>query len=127
IERELGRGGMAVVFMARDLRHDRDVAIKVLNSDVSAQVSVERFLQEIHTTAGLTHPQILPLLDSGQIEATGQPYYIMPFVRGETLRDFTRRSGTVSVAETIRIVREVADALDYANSRGVVHRDIKPE
>src|SRR5262249_26250510 len=127
VDRELGRGGMATVYLAHDVRHDRPVAIKTLHPELSAQVSGDRFLQEIRVTAHLTHPQILPLLDSGSLDGTGQPFYVMPFVAGETLQARLRREGTLSLDETARIVREVADALDYANGRGVVHRDIKPE
>src|SRR4051812_38821556 len=132
IERELGRGGMATVYLAHDLRHDRDVAIKVLQPELTAQVSVDRFLREIKITAQLTHPQILPLLDSGSIDDDQPlariPYYVMPHVAGESLRArMQREGGALSLEETGRVVREVADALDYANGRGIVHRDIKPE
>jgi len=94
---------------------------------VWSQVSAERFLREIRVTAQLTHPQILPLLDSGSLEGTGQPYYVMPYVAGETLLARLKREGPLTLRETARIIHEIADALDYAHSRGVIHRDIKPE
>ena len=131
IEREIGRGGMACVYLAHDERHGRDVAIKVLLPDFAAQLPVERFLREIQVVAGLTHPQILPLLDSGSIEGDAhtpdQPYFVMPYVAGETLRARIQREGTLGLEETSRIVREVAEALDFAHGRGVIHRDVKPE
>jgi eukaryotic-like serine/threonine-protein kinase len=130
IERELGRGGMATVFLARDLKHDRDVAIKVLDPEVSAQLGAERFVAEIRLTANLQHANILPLFDSGSIEAgrdaTKRLFYVMPFVAGETLRARTARE-RVPVAEGIAILRDIARALAYAHGHGVVHRDIKPE
>ena len=125
IERELGAGGMATVFLARDLRHDRRVAIKVLRDDVAKRTGAERFLREIRTTANLQHPHIVPLFDSG--EAGGTVYYVMPYVEGETLRDRLEREGQLAVSDAVRIAREVADALDYAHRHGVVHRDVKPE
>ena len=125
IERELGRGGMATVLLARDIRHGRAVAIKVLRPDVAAHLGAERFLREIHIAAGLSHPHILPLHDSGAAE--GLLFYVMPFVEGESLRDRLRRDGVLPVAEAVRLVREVADALEYAHQHGVIHRDIKPE
>ncbi len=125
IERELGRGGMATVFLAHDVRHDRKVALKVLRPELSAILGAERFLAEIKTTANLQHPHILGLFDSG--EAAGVVYYVMPFVEGESLRDRLRREHQLPVDEALRIAREVADALEYAHQRGVVHRDIKPE
>ena len=125
IEREIGRGGMATVFRARDLRHKRAVAIKVLHADLAASVGADRFLREIETVAGLSHPHILPLFDSG--EAGGFLYYVMPYVDGESLRARLERGGELPVAETVRVLGEVADALQYAHHRGVVHRDIKPE
>src|SRR4051812_20439171 len=125
IDRELGAGGMATVHCARDTRHDRDVAIKVLHPDLAATLGGERFLAEIRTTARLQHPHILPLLDSG--EANGRLYYVMPFVSGETLRARLDRDHQLPIDETVRIAREVADALGYAHSLGVIHRDIKPE
>jgi serine/threonine-protein kinase len=127
IDRELGRGGMATVYLAHDLRHDRPVAIKTLHAELWAQLSAERFLREIRVTAQLTHPQILPLLDSGSLDGTGQPFYVMPYVAGETLLARLKREGPLTLRETARIVLEIADALDYAHSRGVIHRDIKPE
>ncbi len=131
IEREIGRGGMARVYLAHDERHGRDVAIKVLQPDFAAQLPVERFLREIQVVAGLTHPQILPLLDSGSIEGDAdtpdQPYFVMPYVAGETLRARIQREGTLGLAKSSRIVREVAEALNFAHGRGVVHRDVKPE
>jgi eukaryotic-like serine/threonine-protein kinase len=125
IERELGAGGMATVYLAHDSKHDRDVAIKVLHPDLGAALGSERFLSEIRTTARLQHPHILPLLDSG--EANGLLYYVMPLVIGETLRGRMRRERQLPIAEAVRIAREVASALDYAHRHGVIHRDIKPE
>ena len=125
IERELGKGGMATVYLAHDLKHERDVAIKVLHPDLGAVLGAERFLSEIKTTAKLQHPHILPLLDSG--EAAGFLYYVMPVVTGETLRARLERERQLPVPEAVRIAREVASALDYAHRQGVIHRDIKPE
>jgi hypothetical protein len=125
VECEIGRGGMATVFVARDLRHDRRVAIKVLREDLAAVVGAERFLAEIRVTASLLHPHILPLFDSGS--ADGLLWYAMPFVEGETLRSYLARAGPLPVAEAVRLAREVADALDHAHLRGIVHRDVKPE
>jgi serine/threonine-protein kinase len=125
IEREVGTGGMATVYLARDLKHERDVAIKVFRPDVAAIVGGERFLDEIRTTAHLRHPHILPLFDSGS--AAGALFYVMPFVDGESLRDRIRREGQLPTDGTVRILREVADALAYAHSRGIVHRDVKPD
>jgi len=125
IERELGQGGMATVYLAHDVRHDRKVALKVLRAELAAIVGIERFLHEIKTTANLQHPHILPLHDSGQ--ANGLVYYVMPYVEGESLRDRLTREKQLPVEEAVRIAREVADALDYAHRHGVVHRDIKPE
>jgi hypothetical protein len=125
VRREIGSGGMATVFLARDDKHERDVAIKVLHPDLAATLGGERFLAEIRTTARLQHPHILPLLDSG--EANGRLYYVMPFVSGETLRARLDRDHQLPIDETVRIAREVADALGYAHSLGVIHRDIKPE
>ena len=123
VEKELGRGGMAVVYLAHDTRHDRRVALKVLEGTGSS--AGERFLREIRTAAQLHHPHILTLHDSGAVEEL--LYYVMPYVEGETLRHRLEREGVLPVADAIRITREVADALDYANARGIVHRDIKPE
>src|SRR5512138_447859 len=125
IERELGAGGMATVYLAEDVRHRRKVALKLLHPELSAVLGPERFLKEIELTASLQHPHILPLFDSGS--AGGQLYYVMPFVEGETLRSRLERERQLPIAETVRIASEVADALQYAHGRGVVHRDIKPE
>jgi serine/threonine-protein kinase len=125
VERELGAGGMATVWLAHDLKHEREVAIKVLHPDLGAALGSERFLAEIKTTARLQHPHILPLLDSG--EADGLLYYVMPFVRGETLRTRLTRESQLPVADALRLAREVADALTEAHALGIVHRDIKPE
>ncbi len=125
IERELGAGGMATVLLAQDLKHDRKVAIKVLKPELAAVLGAERFVQEIKTTAALSHPHILPLFDSG--EAGGFLYYVMPFIEGETIRDRLNRESQLGVDEAVRIASEVADALDYAHRHGVIHRDIKPE
>ena len=125
VERELGAGGMATVYLAKDLRHDRAVAIKVLRPELAASLGAERFLLEIKTTAQLTHPNILPLLDSG--EADGLLYYAMPFVEGESLRGRLSREKQLPLVEALRITQEVAEALGHAHSHGVIHRDIKPE
>jgi eukaryotic-like serine/threonine-protein kinase len=125
LERELGSGGMATVYLAHDDRHDRRVAIKVLHANVAADVGAERFLAEIHTTAKLAHPNILPLFDSGSDD--GLLYYVMPYVHGESLRARLERERIIDTHEALRITREVADALAYAHANGVIHRDIKPE
>ncbi|HZI30677.1 MAG TPA: protein kinase [Gemmatimonadaceae bacterium] len=125
ITRELGAGGMATVYLAHDLKHDREVAIKVVHQELAAALGGERFLAEIKTTARLQHPHILPLLDSG--EAGGTLYYVMPFVAGESLRDRLDREKQLPIEDAISIAREVADALGYAHGHGIVHRDIKPE
>ena len=125
IDRELGAGGMATVYLAHDLKHDRDVAIKVLHPDLGVALGSERFLSEIKTTAKLQHPHILPLLDSG--EAGELLYYVMPVVAGETLRAYLDRVHQLPIPEAVRIAREVASALDYAHRQQVIHRDIKPE
>jgi len=125
IERELGHGGMATVYLAEDLKHKRRVAVKVLKPELAAVLGAERFVQEITTTAALQHPHILPLFDSGTAE--GFLYYVMPYIEGETLRDKLSRETQLSIDEAVRITREVADALDYAHRHGVIHRDIKPE
>ena len=125
IERELGQGGMATVYLAEDLRHQRKVAVKVVHPELAAVLGAERFLSEIHVTAALQHPHILPLFDSGQ--ADGQLYYVMPFVDGESLRNRLNRERQLPIDEAVRLAREVASALDYAHRKGVVHRDIKPE
>jgi Tol biopolymer transport system component len=125
IERELGAGGMATVYLAHDVRHDRKVALKVLRPELAAVVGGERFLAEIKTTANLQHPHILPLHDSG--EAGGLVFYVMPYVEGESLRERLTREKQLPVEEAVRIATEVADALEYAHQQGVIHRDIKPE
>ena len=125
LERELGKGGMATVYLGEDLRHQRRVAVKVLRPDLSAIVGAERFLNEIRVTANLQHPHILPLYDSGS--ADGLLYYVMPYVQGESLRDRLNREKQLPIDEAVRLAREVAGALDYAHRQGVIHRDIKPE
>jgi serine/threonine-protein kinase len=125
LERELGHGGMATVFLAHDYRHDRPVAVKVLRPELAATLGPERFQREIRTTARLQHPHILPVLDSG--EAAGQLWYTMPYVEGESLRNRLRREHQLPIEDALQITREVADALDYAHAEGIVHRDIKPE
>ncbi|HXY30674.1 MAG TPA: protein kinase [Gemmatimonadaceae bacterium] len=125
IERELGRGGMAVVYLARDVKHDRAVAIKVVRAEIAATLGADRFLREIGIAAHLQHPNILTLIDSG--EADGALYYVMPFVEGESLREQLRRPGRLSVTDSARILHDVLDALGYAHQQGVVHRDIKPD
>jgi predicted ATPase/tRNA A-37 threonylcarbamoyl transferase component Bud32 len=131
IERELGQGGMATVYLAEDLRHHRRVAVKVLRPELAAALGHERFLREITTTANLRHPHILPLFDSGSVGGqdggTEVLYYVMPYVEGESLRDRVARDGPLPVDEAVAIAGEVADALGYAHGRGIVHRDIKPE
>jgi eukaryotic-like serine/threonine-protein kinase len=125
VERELGRGGMATVYLAEDMRHARRVAIKVLDPEVAGAIGPDRFVREIETVARLTHPHILPLHDSGL--AGGLLYYVMPYVPGGSLRQRLAREGPLPVAEVLRLAREVADALDHAHRAGLVHRDIKPE
>ena len=125
VEREIGAGGMATVWLARDLKHDRQVAIKVLNAELGAVLGVERFLAEIRVTANLQHPNLLPLFDSG--DAGGLLYYVMPFVAGETLRARLEREKQLPVDEAVRIAVAVGHALDYAHENGVIHRDLKPE
>ncbi len=136
IERELGRGGMAVVYLAEDLKHHRRVAIKVLKPELSAIVGSERFLREIEIAATLQHPHILPLFDSGQVTA-GHPersegpqsflYYVMPFVEGESLRERLTRETRLPLDTALQIIREIGSALQYAHEHNVVHRDVKPE
>src|SRR5256712_6217653 len=125
IERELGAGGMATVYLARDLKHDRDVALKVLRPELAAVLGAERFLQEIHISARLDHPHILTLIDSG--ECDGFVWYVLPYVRGESLREKLTREKQLSLEEAVRIATQVASALDYAHRHGLIHRDIKPE
>jgi serine/threonine-protein kinase len=125
VERKIGEGGMAVVFRAEDAKHGRPVALKVLAPRLAADLGAERFLREIRITARLQHPHILPLYDSGS--AAELLYYVMPFVEGETLRERFDREGALALAESLRIAREVADALDHAHRHDVIHRDIKPE
>ena len=125
IERELGTGGMATVYLAKDLKHDRQVALKVLKPELAAVLGAERFVVEIRTTASLQHPHILPLFDSGT--AGGFLFYVMPYIAGETIREKLNRETQFGVDDAVRIAREVADALDYAHRSGVIHRDIKPE
>jgi Tol biopolymer transport system component/tRNA A-37 threonylcarbamoyl transferase component Bud32 len=125
LDKEIGAGGMATVYLAEDVRHDRRVALKVLRPELAAVIGAERFLAEIKLTANLQHPHILPLFDSG--EADGYLFYVMPFIDGESLRDRLNREKQLPVADAVRISSEVADALDYAHRHGVVHRDIKPE
>ena len=125
LDREIGAGGMATVYLAQDVRHDRRVALKVLRPELAAVIGAERFLAEIKLTANLQHPHILPLFDSG--EADAYLFYVMPYVEGETLRDRLNREKQLPVADAVRVASEVASALDYAHRHGVVHRDIKPE
>ncbi|CAN5164778.1 hypothetical protein BH23GEM2_BH23GEM2_03230 [soil metagenome] len=125
IEREIGRGGMATVYRAHDRRHERSVAVKVLNRDVAAAIGTDRFLQEIKTAASLTHPHIVPVHDSGQAE--GMLFYVMPHIEGGSLRDRLAREKRIPLVEVVRMTRQIAAALDFAHRHGVVHRDIKPE
>jgi eukaryotic-like serine/threonine-protein kinase len=125
LERELGAGGMATVYLAHDVRHDRKVALKVLRPELAAVIGADRFLKEIKVTANLQHPHILGLIDSGEVE--GLLYYVMPFVEGESLRERLTREKQLSVDDAVRLTREVASALDYAHRHHVIHRDIKPE
>jgi len=125
IERELGRGGMSIVFLARDLRHDRQVGVKVLRPELAAALGSERFLREIKVAAGLAHPHIVPLFDSG--EADGALFYVMPYLEGESLRHRLGREGALPLELALQVARDVADALDYAHRHNIVHRDIKPE
>ena len=125
IERHLGEGGMATVYLAEDLKHKRKVAVKVLRPELAAVLGAERFVQEITTTANLQHPHILPLFDSG--EADSFLYYVMPFIDGETLREKLDRDTQLGIDEAVGITTAIADALHYAHGEGVIHRDIKPE
>src|SRR5881396_2955618 len=125
IEREIGQGGMATVYLAQDVRHDRHVALKVLNPELGAILGVERFLAEIRVTANLQHPNLLPLFDSG--DADGLLFYVMPYVDGESLRARLDREKQLPIDEAVRLALAVASALDYAHRHGVIHRDLKPE
>ena len=125
LDREIGRGGMATVYLARDVRHNRNVALKVLNPELGAVLGVERFLSEIQVTANLQHPNLPPLFDSG--EANGLLFYVMPHVEGESLRKRLVREKQLPIDEAIRIATSIASALDYAHRHGVIHRDLKPE
>ena len=125
LDRELGQGGMATVYLAHDRKHDRDVAIKVLRDDVAQSVGRDRFLREIQLAARLSHPHILPLYDSG--DAAGTLFYVMPVVQGQSLRDTLDAQRQLPIADAVRIASEVAGALDHAHGLGIIHRDIKPE
>ena len=125
LERELGQGGMAVVYLAHDLKHDRDVALKVLRPELAAVLGRDRFLAEIRLTAKLDHPHILTLIDSG--ESNGLLWYVVPFIRGESLRQKLQRETQLQVDEALAITKQVAGALEYAHQHGVIHRDLKPE
>ena len=125
IERQIGAGGMATVYLARDLRHERPVALKLLNPELGAVLGEGRFLSEIKVTANLQHPNLLPLFDSGA--AGGQLFYVMPFVEGESLRARLEREKQLPIDDAIRIAVASANALDYAHAHGVIHRDLKPE
>ncbi|MEO5824864.1 MAG: serine/threonine-protein kinase, partial [Gemmatimonadales bacterium] len=125
VERELGQGGMATVYLAHDIRHDRKVAIKVLRPELAVVIGAERFLREIKTIATLQHPHILGLIDSGEVNGTA--YYVMPYIEGESLRDRLQRDKQLPISDAVRLATEVASALDYAHRHGVIHRDIKPE
>src|SRR5512139_2852212 len=125
VERELGSGGMATVYLARDLKHDREVALKVLRPELGAVLGPDRFLAEIKITARLDHPHILTLIDSGA--DVGLLYYVLPFARGESLRELLNREKQLGVEQALTITKQIGEALDYAHRQGVVHRDIKPE
>ena len=125
LERELGRGGMATVYLAQDLKHDRPVALKVLHPELAASLGPERFLREIKLAARLQHPHIMTVLDSG--ESAGQLWFTMPYIEGESLRDRLTRERQLPIGDAVRLTREAALALDFAHRQGVVHRDIKPE
>ena len=124
IERELGAGGMATVYLAQDVKHGRPVAVKVLRPDLAAALGPERFLREIDIAARLEHPHILTLIDSG--EADGFLYFVMPYIKGESLREKLLH-GELPINDAVRILRDVADALTHAHGEGLVHRDIKPD
>ena len=123
LERELGHGGMSTVYLARDTRHARLIAVKVLRPDVPG--GAERFLREIEVVSSLVHPNIVPLYESDSVD--GAPYYMMPFIEGESLRQRLRRDGRLEIPEAVRFARDVGDALAFAHGQGVIHRDIKPE
>jgi eukaryotic-like serine/threonine-protein kinase len=125
VERQIGSGGMADVFLTHDRRHDRKVAIKMMHRQLSELVGVERFLREIETTARLQHPHILPLFDSGSVD--GMVFYVMPYVEGESLRSRLKREGQLPLPDALRVTRQLASALDYAHRHGIVHRDLKPD
>ena len=125
IEREIGRGGMATVYLADDLKHRRPVAVKVLHSDVASTIGADRFLREVDVVAGLNHPRILPLHDSGNL--SGFLFFVMPYVKGESLRAMMLREGQLAIDEALTITRQVASALTYAHAHDVIHRDVKPE
>src|ERR1700741_19599 len=125
IERKIGSGGMANVFVAHDVRHNRKVAIKIMHPELAMRIGIERFLREIETTAKLQHPHILPLFDSGRVEQT--VFYVMPYIEGESLRARLKRETQIPVAAALRIASEVASALGYAHRHGVIHRDVKPD
>src|SRR5919112_3621643 len=130
LEREVGSGGMATVYLARDVRHKRAVALKVVRPELTGAQGVERFLREIELAARLQHPHILPVFDSGVVAQDTRdptPYFVMPFVEGETLRQRLQRESRLPLDAAVAIAQEVADALAYAHAHGVVHRDIKPE
>src|SRR6185436_15839691 len=125
LEREVGRGGMAIVYLARDLKLDRDVAVKVLLGELAFAMGPERFRREINVVSRLSHPHILPIDDYGEFE--GQMYYVMPFITGETIHKRLERERQLNVQDAVKIAFQVASALDYAHRQGIVHRDIKPE
>src|SRR5690348_5339374 len=125
VEKPIGRGGMATVYLAHDLRHDRPVAIKVMSPELAATIGADRFSREVKIAAKLTHPTVLGVFDSG--EAQGLLFYVMPFVEGESLRDKLTREKQLSIDESIQIICEVAEALGYAHANGIIHRDVKPE
>src|SRR5262249_4693702 len=125
VEREIGRGGMATVYLAQDLRHHRKVAIKVLHAELGEVLGADRFSRPIRVAAALSHPPLLPLYDSG--EADGLLFYVMPYVRGDSLRQRLTRERQLSIDEAVAITRQVASALAHAHSHGLIHRDIKPE